>query len=47
VSTLVGVVLGRSLGWFGAMSEVAVDELVGLIVEALGTMIGEPAEPGG
>jgi len=41
VSALVGVALGRSLGWFGAMSEVPADELVSLVVDALGGMAGE------
>ena len=38
VSALVGITLGRSLGWFDAIRSVPRDELVALIVDALGTI---------
>ncbi len=41
VSALIGVSLGRSLGWFGAMGSAPKDELVDLIAGALATMIGD------
>ena len=41
VSALLGIVLGRSLGWFDEMRSVPRDEVVALIVEALGAMTGE------
>ena len=40
VSALVGVVLGRSLGWFGALGAVPADEVTGLVVDALGRLTG-------
>ncbi len=46
VSALVGVALARSLGWFASMSEVPTDELVGLVVAAVGSLTGETADPG-
>ncbi len=41
VSALVGVALGRSLGWFDEMASVPAEELVDLFVETLGVMTGE------
>jgi AcrR family transcriptional regulator len=46
VSALVGVALARSLGWFAAMSECPTDELVGLVVAALGSLTDEAGDPG-
>jgi hypothetical protein len=47
VSAVIGVALGRSLGWFGEMASVPTEEMVGLLVEALGAMIDEqPGTPG-
>jgi hypothetical protein len=45
VSALVGVSLGRSLGWFEDIGSVPRDELVALIVEALGAITGDGSEP--
>ena len=45
VSALIGVALGRSLGWFGELGAVPADELVDLVVGALGGLTG--AEAGG
>jgi AcrR family transcriptional regulator len=42
VSALYGISLGRSLGWFEEIRSVPKDELVALIVEALGAVTGEP-----
>ena len=43
VSALVGVVLGRSLGWFGSLGSVPADEVADLVVDALGRLTrGEP-----
>ena len=41
VSALFGISLGRSLGWFDDMRSVPSDELVALIVDALGAITGE------
>jgi AcrR family transcriptional regulator len=41
VSALLGLVLGRSLGWFDEMRSVPRDEVVALIVEALSAITGE------
>jgi len=46
VSALVGVALARSLGWFGAISEVPTEELVALVVAAVGSLTGEAEAPG-
>ena len=46
VSALVGVALARSLGWFGAISEVPTEELVTLVVAAMGSLTGEAEAPG-
>lgn len=40
VSALIGVCLGRSLGWFATLPAAGKDELVALITEALSTMTG-------
>ena len=40
VSALVGVVLGRSLGWFGALGAAPADEVAELVVDALGRLTG-------
>lgn len=40
VSALVGVVLGRSLGWFDGLGSVPADEVVSLVVGALGGLTG-------
>jgi AcrR family transcriptional regulator len=40
VSALVGVVLGRSLGWFGELGSEPADEVVDLIVRALEGLTG-------
>ena len=42
ISALIGVVLGRSLGWFGEMTSVSVDQVVELLVEAFGTTAEGP-----
>jgi hypothetical protein len=39
------VVLGRSLGWFAELPSAPADEVVDLLVSALGTLTG--AEPDG
>ena len=44
VSALVGITLGRSLGWFDAIRSVPRDELVALIVDALGAITGNGPE---
>jgi AcrR family transcriptional regulator len=41
VSALIGVALGRSLGWFAEMASVPQEELAALFIDALGTMTGE------
>ena len=43
VSALVGVVLGRSLGWFGELGSAPAEEVVGLVVGALGGLAGVDA----
>ena len=45
VSALIGVALGRSLGWFAEMGAVPHGELVELLVDALGTLTGGQASP--
>jgi AcrR family transcriptional regulator len=40
VSALIGVALGRSLGWFEALEAVSSDELVGLLTTTLETLTG-------
>jgi AcrR family transcriptional regulator len=45
VSALVGVVLGRSLGWFDELGSAPADEVAALVVSALGGLTG--AEPDG
>ncbi len=40
VSALVGVALGRSLGWFAELGSEPADEVVELIVTALGGLTG-------
>jgi AcrR family transcriptional regulator len=45
VSALVGISLGRSLGWFEDIGSVPRDELVALIVDALGAITGDGSEP--
>jgi AcrR family transcriptional regulator len=45
VSALVGISLGRSLGWFEDIGSVPRDELVALIVDALGAITGDDSEP--
>jgi AcrR family transcriptional regulator len=44
VSALVGISLGRSLGWFEEIRTVPRDELVALIVDALGAITGNGPE---
>jgi AcrR family transcriptional regulator len=44
VSALVGVSVGRSLGWFDEIRSVPRDELVALIVDALGSITGDAPE---
>jgi AcrR family transcriptional regulator len=44
VSALVGISLGRSLGWFEEMGSVSHDELVALIADALGAITGSGPE---
>jgi tetracycline repressor-like protein len=44
VSALFGISLGRSLGWFDEIRSVPRDELVALIVNALGTITGNGPE---
>ena len=41
VSALIGITLGRSLGWFEEIRSVPRDELVALIVDALGAITGD------
>jgi AcrR family transcriptional regulator len=41
VSALIGFILGRSLGWFDEIRSVPHDEVVALIVDALGAITGE------
>jgi AcrR family transcriptional regulator len=41
VSALLGFILGRSLGWFDEIRSVPRDEVVALIVDALGAITGE------
>ncbi len=43
VSALIGVALGRSLGWFVEMASVPPDELAELLVDALESLTGEQA----
>jgi AcrR family transcriptional regulator len=45
ISALVGVVLGRSLGWFDELGSVPPDEVVALVEQALGGLTG--TEPDG
>ena len=44
VSALFGISLGRSLGWFDEIRSVPRDELVALIVDALGPFTGEGSD---
>jgi AcrR family transcriptional regulator len=44
VSALLGFILGRSLGWFDEIRSVPRDEVVALIVEALGAITGDDPE---
>jgi AcrR family transcriptional regulator len=44
VSALVGISVGRSLGWFDEIRSVPRDELVALIVDALGAITGDGPE---
>jgi AcrR family transcriptional regulator len=44
VSALVGFILGRSLGWFDEVRSAPRDEVVALIVEALGSITGDDPE---
>jgi AcrR family transcriptional regulator len=44
VSALLGINLGRSLGWFDEMRSVPRDELVALIVDALGAITGDGSD---
>jgi AcrR family transcriptional regulator len=46
VSALLGVTLGRSLGWFEELGTVSRGELVALVVEALGAVAGHDPGPG-
>ena len=41
VSALVGITLGRSLGWFEELRSIPKDELVALLAHALGAMLVE------
>jgi hypothetical protein len=41
---LVGISLGRSLGWFEEIRSVPRDELVALIVDALGSITGDGSD---
>jgi AcrR family transcriptional regulator len=45
VSALLGVTLGRSLGWFEELGTVPREELVALVVDALGAVIGHSPRP--
>jgi hypothetical protein len=42
VSALLGLILGRSLGWFDEIQSAPHDEVVALIVDALGAITGDP-----
>jgi hypothetical protein len=44
VSALVGISLGRSLGWFDEIRSVPRDEIVAFIVDAIGGIIGDGPE---
>jgi hypothetical protein len=44
VSALVGISVGRSLGWFDEIRSVPRDELVALNVDALGAITGDGPE---
>ncbi len=44
VSALVGISVGRSLGWFDEIRSVPRDELVALIVDALGSITGDGSD---
>ena len=44
VSALVGISVGRSLGWFEEIRSVPRDELVALIVDALGSITGDGSD---
>jgi AcrR family transcriptional regulator len=44
VSALIGFILGRSLGWFDEIRSAPRDEIVALIVAALGAITGEEPE---
>jgi AcrR family transcriptional regulator len=44
ISALFGISLGRSLGWFDEIRSVPRDELVALIVDALGAITGDGPE---
>jgi AcrR family transcriptional regulator len=44
VSALVGFTLGRSLGWFDEIRSAPRDEVVALIIEALGAITGDDPE---
>jgi hypothetical protein len=41
VSALIGISLGRSLGWFGAMQSVPARDVIDLVSEALGPLAGD------
>jgi AcrR family transcriptional regulator len=43
-SALVGISVGRSLGWFDEIRSVSRDELVALIVDALGSITGDGSD---
>jgi AcrR family transcriptional regulator len=44
ISALVGFILGRSLGWFDEIRSAPRDEVVALIVDALGAITGDDPE---
>jgi AcrR family transcriptional regulator len=44
ISALLGFILGRSLGWFDELRSAPRDEVVALIVDALGTITGDDPE---
>ena len=44
VSALQGLIVGRSLGWFDEMRSAPRDEVVALILDALGAITGDPPE---
>jgi hypothetical protein len=46
VSALLGVTLGRSLGWFEELGTVPREELVALVVDALGAVAGPGPDAG-